>query len=226
MRHTMTSGKIPRLKDGKEIGREWFTITRHSHGARTVRAVGELDDRDLLRDVTYSVGPRWEPLDCFVRLTIGDAFVGSSWFHFDDRGAECEGHTVNEGRISQRMDVGHRPPSFGAHPITCDFWHLSQFDRSGPKRQTKRNVMLSSPRPDGGSGPMLSCMDLTIEYYGKERVTVRAGIFDADHFAFLLDKPHPGNEELWCLGPELIPVKIVYPVFGTTNELAELSPPP
>jgi hypothetical protein len=156
MRHQTTRGKIVYLRNGEETGREWFTVTKHQDGRRGFRAMCEMDDHDLLRDVTYNVGPAWEPLDCFVRLTERDTFVGSSWFLFDDRGGECEGFTVNEGRINQRIDVGHRPPSFGAHPIICDMWHLSQFDRAGPKRQTLKNIMLSSPKPDGGSGPMLA----------------------------------------------------------------------
>lgn len=222
MEHHSTRGKILYLRHGEEIGREWFTVTKHGDGARTFRAMCEMDDHQVLRDVTYSVGPKWQPLDCFVRLTIHDRFVGSSWFRFDDRGGECEGFTMNEGRISQRIDVGHRPPSFGAHPIICDIWHLSQFDRAGPARQTSRNIMLSSPQPDGGSGPMLACHDLTMEHFGETELTVPAGTFRADHFAFVLGDPHPANEELWCLGEDLIPLKIAYPIYDSTYELAEL----
>ena len=223
MQHHTTRGKILYLRHGEEIGREWFTVTRHRDGARTFRAQCEMDDHEVLRDVTYSVDGQWRPLDCFVRLTIHDRFVGSSWFRFDEQGGECEGFTVNEGRFSQRMAVGHRPPSFGAHPIICDIWHLSQFDRAGPARQTSRNIMLSSPQPDGGSGPMLACHDLTMEYFGKTSLTVPAGTFDADHFAFVLGDPHPANEELWCLGEDLIPLKIAYPIYDSTYELAELT---
>ncbi len=223
MQHQTTRGRIVYLRHGDEIGREWFTVTRHGDGARTFRALCEMDDHEVLRDVTYSVGPAWQPLDCFVRLTIHDKFVGSSWFHFDDRGAACEGFTAQEGRISQRIDVGHRPPSFGAHPIICDIWHLSQFNRAGPAQQMSRNIMLSSPQPDGGSGPMLACHDLTMEYFGKSELTVPAGTFTADHFAFVLGEPHPANEELWCLGEDLIPLKIAYPIYDSTYELAELT---
>lgn len=223
MHHTTTRGKILYLRDGEETGREWFTVTKHRDGSRGFRAMCEMDDHDLLRDVTYNVGPTWEPRDAFVRLTLADQFVGSSWFRFDDAGAECEGYTVNEGRLRQRIDVGHRPPSFGAHPIICDMWHLSQFDKAGPKRQTLKNIMMSSPQPDGGSGPMLACHDLTIEYYGVESVTVPAGTFEADHFAFVLGDPHPANEELWCVGPDIQPIKIAYPIYQSTYELAEWS---
>ena len=221
MQHTTTRGKILYLREGDEIGREWFTVTKHTGGRRTVRAMCEMDDHDLLRDVTYSVDADWRPLDCFVRLTIDDKFVGSTWFKFDDGGAECEGYTVAEGRLRQRLSRNARPRSFGAHPIICDFWHLSQFDKAGPKRQTWEAIM-SSPAPDGGTGPMLSAHDLTSEYRGQEEITVPAGTFKTEHFAFLVGDPHPAPEELWYLGDDLIPVKIAYPIYNSTYELAEL----
>jgi hypothetical protein len=221
MRHTTTRGKILYLREGEETGREWFTITKHKNGGRTFRAMCEMDDHDVLRDVTYSVDENWLPLDCFVRLTIHDRFVGSTWFRFDEAGGECEGFTAAEGRIRQRIERTARPRSFGAHPIICDMWHLSQFDKSGPKRQSW-NILMSSPAPDGGTGPMLSSHDLTAEYYGEEEITVPAGTFNADHFAFMLGDPHPANEELWCVGDDIIPVKIAYPIYQATYELAEL----
>ncbi len=221
MQHKTTRGKILYLRDGAEIGREWFTVTKHTGGQRTFRAMCEMDDHDVLRDVTYSVGPNWQPLDCFVRLTIHDQFVGSAWFRFDEFGAECEAFTAAEGRMRQTMTQYGAPQSFGAHPIICDMWHLSQFDKSGPKRQTI-NAMLSSPAPDGGTGPMLARSELTIEYLGQEKITVPAGTFDADRFEFVLGEPHPANEELWCLGEDIIPLKIAYPIYNSTYELCEL----
>ena len=50
-----------------------------------------------------------------------------------------------------------------------------------------------------------------------------AGTFDADHFAFVLGDPHPANEELWCVGPDIQPIKIAYPIYGSTYELAAWS---
>jgi hypothetical protein len=226
MQHETMRGKILYLRKGQETGREWFTITRHGDGQRTLRAYCEMDDHELVRDVTYTVGRDWRPLDCFVRLTIHDKFVGSSWFRFADDVVECQGFTAAEGRIDQRYAVSSRPPSFGAHPIVCDMWHLSQFDRSGPRRQTLEGIFLSSPKPDGGSGPMLARKNLTIEYRGKERLAVPAGTFEADRFEFVLGAPHPANESLWCYGTDIVPLKVGYPIYESTYELAELSPHP
>jgi hypothetical protein len=81
---------------------------------------------------------------------------------------------------------------------------------------------MSSPEPDGGTGPMLSKTSLTVEHYGEKELTVPAGTYKADHWAFLLRRPHTGNEELWTLGDDLIPLKIAYPIYNSTYELAEL----
>ena len=210
MQHRTQRGKILYLREGQETGREWFTITKHTTGHRTLRAHCEMDDHDLLRDVTYSVGADWKPRDAFVRLSLQDQFVGSSWFRFGKRQVECEGFTAKDGR-------------FGAHPIVCDVWHLSQFDRKGPKRQILKGACMSSPLPDGGSGPMIGIKDLTLLYFGPETITVPAGTFTAEHFQFELSGEHPGNEDVWFLLPDYIPVKIGYPIYNSTYELAELS---
>ena len=81
---------------------------------------------------------------------------------------------------------------------------------------------MSSPEPDGGTGPMLSAHELTVEYYGQEDIAVPAGSFKAEHFAFVLGDPHPANEELWFLGDDIVPLKIAYPIYNSTYELAEL----
>ena len=94
--HVRIRGKIHYTSDkpdrkGQERGREYFTITRHADGRRTLRAYVEIDDApNVMRDVTLSVGADWKPTDCFVRLSVGDQFKGSSWFRFDDHGAEAE----------------------------------------------------------------------------------------------------------------------------------------
>ncbi len=93
-------------RKGQERGREYFTITVHADGRRTLRAYTEIDDApNVMRDVTLSLGADWRPTDCFVRLSVGDQMMGTSWFQFTDTEAICEGYTVNEGRISQRYPL-------------------------------------------------------------------------------------------------------------------------
>lgn len=175
-------------REGVERGREHFTITCHRDGRRTLRAHCEIDDApNVLRDVTLTLNQDWQTTDAFVRLSVGDEQVGSSWFWFTDTGAECEGWTAERGRISERITYDARPPIFGTHPIQGDAWHLSSVDRSqGPTVQTYDTFLMSSLDHRGATGPSLVWHKpgMIIEYVGETRVTVGAGTFDAWHFCY------------------------------------------
>ena len=123
-------------REGTERGRERFTISVASDGRRTLRAYTEIDDApNVQRDVTLSLGADWRPTDCFVRLSVGDRFMGSSWFRFTDTEAECEGYTAAEGRLSQRWPLAKPLDGFGTHPIQADSWLTNMVDISaGPVR--------------------------------------------------------------------------------------------
>jgi len=188
----------------QERGREFFHIDVHSDGQRTIIAHCEIDDRpSVMRDITYSLDEHWLPMDCFVRITVGDRFMGSGWFKFQHGHTECETFTATEGRISQRME--HRNPplrTFQNHAIACDAWHLRLYDRAkGPGVQSIDEFLLSSPDHRGATGPMLYRIGVHIEYVGEERVTVRAGTFDALHFRYVsapgLPQEHPPYD-VWC----------------------------
>jgi len=142
-------------------------------------------------------------MDCFVRITVGDRFMGSGWFKFHPGHTECEAFTAPEGRISQRMEHRHPPlRTFQNHAIACDAWHLRLYDRSrGPGVQGIDEFLLSSPDHRGATGPMLYRIGVHVEYVGEERVTVRAGTFDALHFRYVsapgLPQEHPPYD-VWC----------------------------
>lgn len=222
MKHRTYSGKIVYTGDTVgERGREWFTVTVHGNGDRTMRSVCEMDDSEVLRDVVYSVDKTWRPLDAFVRLTVKDAFMGSGWFRFTDGLVECESFTAEAGRTSQRVEVEVRPRTFGPHPVACDIWHLAAFDLSSPKKiQTWPNAM-SSPLSNGASGPMIGLGAIRVEHIGPEEVTVPAGTFQCERFRFLLKDRPP--EELWCTVDDYIMVKIRWDLLETTYELVELT---
>lgn len=186
-----------------ERGREHFMINVHGDGRRTCSAHCEIDDRpSVMRDVTYSLDAAWQPTDCFVRITVGDRFMGSGWFRFHPSFAECEAYTRLEGRVSQRMDLARPLQTFQNHAIACDAWHLRLYDRSrGPGVQAIEQVLLSSPDHRGATGPMLYSIGIGVEYVGAEAVTVGAGRFDALHFRFVaspgLPQEHPPYD-VWC----------------------------
>ncbi|GIL38469.1 hypothetical protein [Roseiterribacter gracilis] len=179
-----TSRKPDRM--GHERGREQFTIIKHRDGRRSLQAHAEIDDApNVLRLVTTSVDAAWNPTDASVRLSVGDEFVGSSWYRFTDKLAECEGFTAREGRISQRYTLDRPIGTLGAHPIQGDAWHLNRYDLSqGPGRQRLPLIMMTSLDHRGATGPMLLARDLTLNFVGPETVTVGAGTFEALHFKY------------------------------------------
>ena len=100
MRHRSYRGKVVYLTDNVgEMGREFFHVTIQPDGTRTMRAVCEMDDDRLLRDVVITLDPQWQPTDAFVRLTINEDFFGSSWFRFSPSEAECQALTKREGGV-------------------------------------------------------------------------------------------------------------------------------
>ena len=109
--HETVAGKIIYLSEkedrqGQERGREYFIINKHADGHRKIVAHCEIDDRPaVMRDITYSLDENWLPLDCFVRISVNDQFMGSGWFNFGEDYAECEANTLLDGRNSQKMQT-------------------------------------------------------------------------------------------------------------------------
>ena len=216
--HRRIRGRIHYTSDkperkGVERGREYFTITLHGDGSSTLRAYTEIDDApNVMRDVTLSRGPDRKPTDCFVRLSVGDEFRGSSWYQFTDREATCQGHTTHEGRISQRFPLPRALGAFGTHPIQGDAWLTNIVDVSkGPGIQCYTDVMICSLDHRGATGPTLMPhpRGVTIRFVGRERISVQAGSFDALHFRFAEStddgsgetRNEPGKHppyDLWC----------------------------
>jgi hypothetical protein len=188
--HRILRGRIAYTSDkpdrkGQERGRETFVVVLHADGRRSLTAHAEIDDRpSVLRFEQLNLDPQWRPTDAAVRITVDDAFRGSSWFRFGPDLAECEGFTAPEGRISQRWPLSAPTPMFGAHAIFNDGWVTKVFDLDGPKTQTSPRFLISSTDHRGATGPMLSEVSVTLTLEARERVTVKAGTFDALKFSF------------------------------------------
>ncbi len=215
---------------GQERGREYFVITKHSDGSRTCSANCQIDvEPSVMRDITYSLDPDWFPTDCFVRISVGDRFMGSGWFRFAPTFAECETYTAVEGRVTQRMELEKPLVSFQNHAIVCDSWHFKQYDLSkGPGTHVIEPLLLSSPDHRGATGPMLFRIGMGIEFVKKEKITVKAGTFRALHFRFIsspgLPQEHP-LYDVWCTddGEYLFLRAHVGGYMMTAYELSEFS---
>lgn len=197
-----TSAKPERL--GQERGREYFMLTDQADGTRVVHAHCEIDDEpNVIRDVVMSLDREWYPIDCSVRLTVGDQFEGTGQMHFSDTLATCETVNRTAGRVSQRIDLENRVRWLGAHPICGDALCLRIYDLDkGPGQQFYPDLMLASPDHRGATGPMLFALGFGLEFVGRESVTVEAGTFDALHFRYVdtagqLPEEHPPYD-VWC----------------------------
>jgi hypothetical protein len=169
-------------------GIEHFRFTRHGDGAVTLRAYCEIEEPDptVLRDVIYSMDAAGRPLDCHIRLTVGDRFMGTGWFRFTEDSAECESWGPHIGRLSQRVPLTRVIDGFGTHPVVADAYLLSRFTWE-PGQSRRLHVLQPSPDHRGATPPMITAIEIGALYVGRERVTVRAGSFETRHFQFVDD---------------------------------------
>ncbi len=229
MDHRNSRGKILYIGgDGKERGREWWSMTFHEDGQRTLRAHCEIDDTEVIREVIYTMDQNWKPLDCFNRLHVNRKFLGSGLVFVDGNEAECEVNNIELGRTSQKVSLGGPAQSLTVHPLTCDVFHCAGYDHSKDENpQTLKNVLSTSPLPNGASGPFLTVGTVTVQYDGRETITVPAGTFETDHYHFVM-KPQPDGtekrEDIWCLPDDFTFVKVTVSGFlkDSRYELVEL----
>jgi hypothetical protein len=197
------TSKKPEIMD-KVRGGETFIITSHVDGRRTLRALCAIDENSprVLRDSVTSVDADWRPTDGFVRLTVDEKFVGSSWYRFTPKFVECEGYTEQEGRISSRIEMADPARLFITHPIQSDAFLTQAYDLSkGPGEQLIGGLVACSFHHRGADGPTLlhrpNSEGFYLRFVGPEKVKVVAGEFDALHFQIgrSADDAYQGREE-------------------------------
>ena len=223
------TSKKPERMD-QERGREYFTLTTQADGVRVLLAHCEIDDEpNVVRDVMLSLNERFEPLDCSVRLSVGDRFEGTGWMRFTDSYAECETFNHKDGRITQRIDLDEPCRWLQAHPIVGDALLMRMYDLSqGPGKTFFPNLLLTSPDHRGATGPLFFQTGFGVEYAGEEKVTVEAGTFDARLFRIVdtagnLPEEHPPYEVWVTADDDYIFLKAgVAGYMQTHYELVEL----
>ena len=222
MRHSFIKGRIEYTSRKPEMinevrGGETFHLTKHHDGKMTIRAHCEIYEPDptVMRDIVYSTDGSFNPIDCHVRLTVGDDFMGSGWFKFDldenrNGKIECESYGPSIGRLSQTVYTKGSFDGFGTHPIICDAQMCRVMARSGvPTRRTLR-VFLPSPDHRGASPPVISEVNIAMEFVGEESVKVKAGEFECYKFRYVDDvgpgmgnKKHP-DYDMWVTKDDFI----------------------
>lgn len=154
-----------------------------------MRARCEIEEPEptVHRDITYSLDENDMPLDCFVRLVVGDRFIGAGLFIIKDNVVECESYGPSIGRVSQKVDIIGDYDGFGTHPIVGDAYLAKKMDISrGPHKRPLRTFVPSADHR-GATPPFIAEANLELAYIGDETVTVPAGTFDCRHFRFTDD---------------------------------------
>jgi len=213
----------------QERGREFFSITTQSDDTLVMHAHCEIDDEpNVVRDVVQAMNADSSPIDCSVRISVGDKYEGSGWIRFADSYVECESHNQRDGRITQRIELDEKVKWLQSHPIVGDALLMKLYDLSkGPGKTFFPNVMLTSPDHRGATGPLLFKTGFGIRYVGEEQITVQAGTFNARHFQVVdtagnLPEEHPPYN-LWCTADDdyLLLRAAVDGYMQTHYELAE-----
>jgi hypothetical protein len=171
---------------GEVRGREDFTFTVHSDGKRIFRALCEIEEPapTVMRDITYSLDEHDMPMDCFVRLTIGDKFMGAGLFIIGDGVVQCESYGPSIGRVSQTRKIEGPYDGFGTHPIQGDAYISKKLDISRGPHKHQLRTFLPSIDHRGATPPMIAEANMELSYIGDETITVPAGTFACRHFRF------------------------------------------
>ena len=240
MEHQNIFGRIAYTSKKEELmnqprGHETFHITKHNDGKVTLRAHCEIEEPQpsVMRDVILAQDKNNKPMDCFIRLTVGDEFMGSGWFHFDldetgDGIIECESFGPSIDRISQKEKTNGSFHAFGTHPIVGDGFNCKSIDISnGPVVETMRCFMPSLDHR-GATPPLISELTIGCQYHGMEEITVQAGVFNCHHFSYIDDVgfnkgvKHPPYD-IWLTEDDFIVVQAsVTGYMQTWYELVEL----
>ena len=206
MRHRRYSGRVDYLNSKRqEIGREFFTVTVQPDGVRTLRGMAEMDDFRLLRDVVVTVDGEWRGQDSYNRLLTEENFIGAAWNYYEDDGAEMQGYSYAQGRVSQRHRTDQRPRGNGAHLLHGDSWALVSWRQRNAGLQPGPSFS-TSIQSNGGGGVFQNRgrgSRSTNSYVGKEVKKIAAGTFNTEHIRTLFNV---GDQmDIWGMGEDAIP---------------------
>lgn len=219
-------GRMAYLTHGVgETGREAFHVSVHEDGSRTLRAVCEMDDFDLLRDVSLTVNAHWRPVDAYVRLRVDGAFSGAAWYRFDGNEAHCHGLTADGSAFSDRQRLEKPIQSMGTHALHNDAWLLARIRNCDGDLDSLLGVSFTtSLTPNGGTGPALVPVPrgtLRIHDLGRESIDVPAGNFTAHHAR--VEVSEVDSFDVWAAGEDCVPVLLTSDGLHQRYELLELS---
>ncbi|KQM22049.1 hypothetical protein [Novosphingobium sp. Leaf2] len=221
--HSGYAGRILYLdRAGSEWGRESFSATLHS-GGRTLRALCEMDDARLHREVTWSLDGNWMPRDGFVRLTRDGVRLASCWYHIEGAQAQCEGVTDEHGRISRHVSADRPIRFLGTHPLAGDSVIAAARGVDDPGVERPITSAVNSLAHLGDEELDVRILEPLVTFIGYETITVAAGRFDARRYTIRWSDTMPHVTDFWVHAEDCLPLLTIVPVLGERYELVEFT---
>lgn len=216
------SGRIEYHTHGVLTGRERFEMVPRDDGGRTLRALCEMHDVDLTRDVSMNLDAASRPLDAFVRVVQRGRVRGATLFTARPRELVCEGQLADHGYVRQSRELSAPLDYLGLHPLVCDglITLLRGCDAPGESRRIE--CFTNSVSPDGNEGLLAVPSNIAVTFIGHERRRVPAGEFDAAHHTLRWRDEWP-EAHVWTHGPQALFLELTWTFNDSRYVLAQLS---
>jgi len=208
---------------GAEVGRERFQLLRHAAG-HSLRALCEMDDIALVRDVTLSLDPEWRPLDGFCRITQSGRTASATWIRVaPDRVTlagmvrDRDGMQPIQGSIERAAPL----PYLGLHPLQGDAMIVQCWPGAPVGAFVAIDTVTNSHSPDGEEDVGLRALQIELAFIGHETIEVAAGRFAARRFAIRWRADWPAAD-LWVREDDCLFLQMRWSLIDRWYELAEL----
>ena len=198
-------GRLSYLKKstGEERGREDWQLTRNRDGSVTMRCLAMTDKSQFVRDVVYTRGKEGYPMDAFMRLQVGNRFIGAGYFRVEADKLIAVTDSAETGHIVQTLSIPTDFFSIVTHAVMLDGWAIFNYDRACVGEQ-HRIVYSTATRWNGSDGPLGRLGTIRLNLVGEEEVSVPAGTFKATHFTLDSGDPKALPAHLWVAGEDKI----------------------
>ncbi|MEY3465178.1 MAG: hypothetical protein RL603_776 [Pseudomonadota bacterium] len=203
------SGHIDYVTRGVRTGCERFEMLPRADGGRTLRALCEMYDVDLTRDVSMNLDAQSRPVDAFVRVVQHGRVRGSSLFSVYPDELVCDGRLLDHGQIRQRHALPAPLVYLGLHPLVGDALITLARGTDAPGEFHTISSFTNSSSPDGNEGLLAVPSSIAVAYLGCERRRVPAGEFEVEHHA-LRWRPEWPEAHVWTHGPQALFVELTW----------------
>ncbi|TXS92029.1 hypothetical protein FV139_14990 [Parahaliea maris] len=218
----LVRGRIAYWGEGQTLlGQERFELAQHTGGS-TLRALCEMNDIGLLRDVSIALDSKGWPLDGFCRLTRHGQVVASSWYAFNMQQIAVESTITGMGRLSQRFDNSEPYRYLGLHPLQGDALVTCHVDNSRPGEYRVVRGLTNSISENGDEDLRATPVNIEVAWLGHELLEVAAGAFAARKLALRWHPDWP-PAYIWVREDDCLFLKMTWEQVNTWYELVELS---